>query len=295
MVLGMKVVLPDGSIASFGGRCVKNVSGYDLCKPFIGSLGTLGIMGEITFKVHPLPERGVIQVGSFRDLSSAFQLCRSLLHSALFPASLEILDPHLAGAWMSQLGIAHREPTWVLLVGWVGFFEDVARLIREGQTAFCKHEITEEAVCESEGARKGWEVLAHLPRYLEVCPKSWVLCRMSLPLVETEEAAASWRREIENQGFKSALSLRAGSGILYGHLFDLSPDQEELLPALERMRNWTTNRKGSLFLENAPVWLKARMDVWGGTGGKEIALMKRLKKHFDPQAILNPGRYVGGI
>ncbi|MDH7499636.1 MAG: FAD-linked oxidase C-terminal domain-containing protein, partial [candidate division NC10 bacterium] len=64
--------------------------------------------------------------------------------------------------------------------------------------------------------------------------------------------------------------------------------------SLEGMREWSRSRGGSLILEQAPLWLKEGMDVWG-TGGKAVALMSRLKNRFDPQGVLNPGRYLRGI
>jgi len=294
MVLGMRVALVDGSLVNFGGRCVKNVSGYDLCKLFIGSLGTLGIIGEMTFKVHPLPEQEAIQVASFREPTKALGLCQSLLHSALFPAALEILDPLLAGVWTQEMGIPHEEQDWLLLIGWAGFSEDVSRLIGEGKAAFSEHQAREDEVCESGRARKGWEILGHLTTYLKVSPEGFVLCRICLPLTQVGEGMARWKAEVLTPGVKPSLLVRAGCGILYGYLLEASRDEERTFHSLEKMRKWSMDRGGSLILEHAPLWLKERMDVWGA-GGKEIALMSRLKHHFDPLGVLNGGRYLEGI
>lgn len=83
-VIGMKVVLADGSMIKAGGRVVKNVAGYDLCKLFTGSYGSLGIITELNFKLRPLPVRQATVIGTGR--------ARAILEARLFPVALEIVD-----------------------------------------------------------------------------------------------------------------------------------------------------------------------------------------------------------
>jgi glycolate oxidase FAD binding subunit len=294
MVLGMKVVTADGSIASFGGRCVKNVTGYDMVKGFIGSLGTLGVIAEVTLKVRPLPEREVIQVASFPTPESGLLASRSLLHSVLFPAALELLDPFWAEAWRFQVGLSCGERDWLMLIGWVGFQEDVDRMLREGSELIIRHGGRVEGICEAAAAKKGWEAWSQLPHHLEIDVRKWVRGRLSFPLADAGRAILEWQRQTASLGVRSALSIRAGSGILFGHLFDVPEGAEEIMRSLEGLREWTGSRGGRLVLETAPLWIKSRMDVWG-EAGKQLWLMRRLKEKFDPGHILNPGRYVGGI
>ncbi len=89
-VIGMKVVLADGSQIKAGGRVVKNVAGYDLCKLFTGSFGSLGIITELNFKLRPLPARQatVIATGSIDDL-------RAVVEARLFPVAVEIVSGRL--------------------------------------------------------------------------------------------------------------------------------------------------------------------------------------------------------
>ena len=294
MILGMRVALADGSVVSFGGRCVKNVSGLDMCKLFAGSLGTLGIIGELTFKVHPLPEQEVIQVGFSSDPANLLRACHSLVHSVLFPAALEILHPHLARIWCRQMGLSYPQQDWLILIGWVGFAEDVSRLAQEGQEVFSNHGVMGGEICPSDRARSGWEVFGQLPRHLEVPPEDLILCRMCLPLSALEEAIVGWQKEAKAMGCSSVQSIRAGSGILCGYLFGTQRNEERTVEALERLRGWALGLGGSLVVESAPLWLKKRLDVWGPVG-KQLILMRRLKGHFDPMGVLNPGRYLGGI
>ena len=93
-VIGMKVVLADGSQIKAGGRVVKNVAGYDLCKLFTGSYGTLGIITELNFKLRPRPAREatVMASGTVEALRAAM---RALLEQRLFPVAMEIVSERL--------------------------------------------------------------------------------------------------------------------------------------------------------------------------------------------------------
>jgi glycolate oxidase subunit GlcD len=113
-VIGMRVVLADGSVINPGGRVVKNVAGYDLCKLFTGSFGTLGIITQVNFKLRPRPEREatIVTRGKVPDLISN---ARTILDARLFPVAAEIVSPMLA----NQLGIpAQNSP--VLLIRFAG-------------------------------------------------------------------------------------------------------------------------------------------------------------------------------
>ena len=94
-VIGMKVVLADGNMIKAGGRVVKNVAGYDLCKLFTGSYGTLGVITEINFKLRPRPERQATVVVS-GEAESLIEAGRSIMQRRLFPVALELMSKVLA-------------------------------------------------------------------------------------------------------------------------------------------------------------------------------------------------------
>jgi len=118
-VIGIKVVRADGSAIKAGGRVVKNVAGYDLCKLFTGSYGTLGIITEVNFKLRPRPAREatVIVTGATPDLLSSV---RRILDARLFPVAAEIVSR----AFANRLGITSADPA--LLVRFAGNEKGVA-------------------------------------------------------------------------------------------------------------------------------------------------------------------------
>ena len=125
-VIGMRVVLADGSVINPGGRVVKNVAGYDLCKLFTGSFGTLGIITQVNFKLRPRPEREatIVTSGKLPDLRSN---ARTILDARLFPVAAEIVSP----AFAERLGIAARQNSPVLLIRFAGNAKGVSYQVEQ--------------------------------------------------------------------------------------------------------------------------------------------------------------------
>lgn len=114
-VIGMTVVLANGNVIKAGGRVVKNVAGYDLCKLFTGSYGTLGIITELIFKLRPRPAREatIIGTGSISDLLAAG---RAIINAGLFPVAVELVSSTFA----TRLDINTEPAAAALLVRFAG-------------------------------------------------------------------------------------------------------------------------------------------------------------------------------
>ncbi|HKY43856.1 MAG TPA: FAD-binding protein [Pyrinomonadaceae bacterium] len=134
-VIGMKVVLASGNVVRVGGRVVKNVAGYDLCKLFTGSRGSLGIITELNFKLRPRPEREatVITRGKTADLLSS---ARTILDARLFPVAAEIVSPVFA----DRLGITTQDLP-VLLIRFAGNEKGVSYQVEEAVGMLANAEI----------------------------------------------------------------------------------------------------------------------------------------------------------
>jgi glycolate oxidase FAD binding subunit len=123
LVVGMKVALATGERIKAGGKVVKNVAGYDLCKLFIGSLGTLGIITDVTLRMAPLPERAASFVAS-GPLDRCARFADDLSSSPLLPAAVTVLDAETTGRSFRNTG------TTAVAVWVEGFDEAVARHLR---------------------------------------------------------------------------------------------------------------------------------------------------------------------
>jgi FAD/FMN-containing dehydrogenase len=107
-VIGMKVVLADGSRIKAGGRVVKNVAGYDLCKLFTGSYGSLGIITELNFKLRPRPAREATVIANGKD-NDLLNSRRAIVEARLFPVAAEIVGERLLVRFAgNEKGVAYQ-------------------------------------------------------------------------------------------------------------------------------------------------------------------------------------------
>ncbi len=178
-VIGMKVVLGDGSRIKAGGRVVKNVAGYDLCKLFTGSFGSLGIITEVNFKLRPRPESEatVIVNGAIADL---IESGGALMQRRLFPVAAEIISP----AFAARLGISSNKAT--MFVRFAGNEKGVAFQINESRS------LLQGATVETSD-RELWQKIAAAPFWSDF-PKQSRVSMLPGDLAKTfasyEEAAA---------------------------------------------------------------------------------------------------------
>jgi glycolate oxidase FAD binding subunit len=272
-VIGLKVVLADGRLVKAGGRVVKNVAGYDLCKLFTGSYGTLGIIVEANFKLRPRPEQeaSVVASGSISALITAVQ---SILQRPLFPVAVE-----LHSALIAQLESPKADP--VLLVRFAGNQKAVKEQTETALSLFQNaHQILAARIIKDDG--ETWQQLAAnmLPSINDI---SW---RASIPPAEVEAFIDLLLQT------HSHSSLRWQAGIATGTI-QVSSEFEPKngnVPLLQRLRSECQRLGGSLILERAPLPVKATLDAWGDLG-KSVTLMERIKHQLDPEGILSPGRF----
>ncbi|MCW2862646.1 MAG: linked oxidase domain protein [Actinoallomurus sp.] len=110
LLIGITVVRADGVVAHAGGKVVKNVAGYDLGKLFTGSRGTLGLITEAAFRLHPLPQASAYVTATAEDADQALELTRALLHSPLVPAAIEVDGPGPISVTVLLEGVADAVP-----------------------------------------------------------------------------------------------------------------------------------------------------------------------------------------
>ena len=214
-VLGMRVALPGGERIHCGGKVIKNVSGYDMNKLFIGSLGTLGIITEVTFKLLPLPAMRAGVVGLFPDLAQATGVVGKTLESVLLPEALDLLDPEAVALLAPRLGLEAPVRAHGLAVALAGSRETVERQVRDFSALF--RDAGGRATPLPDGRTVlAWDAIRNVFRFLPVPPAVQVLCKIAVPISRTGELFASAGTLGRRHGLHVAVTAHAGSGIVGG-------------------------------------------------------------------------------
>jgi glycolate oxidase FAD binding subunit len=257
LLIGIGFVLPDGTLAKSGGRVVKNVAGYDLGKLQIGALGSVGVIVQATFKVAPLPARRQTQrvEGTLPGLMSITRAVGDKLLAAL---AVVISGPSPQGRWRLEVEFA-------------GGAAAVQRSLQELETL---------------AAASGLQAAQAAGGVPAAQPEDRLRVRAS---VQPSASSACCERLA---GLDASVVAYPEAGIVYGAWRDAGAVDGATLQALRRF--CVESGRGAFVLERAPAVLKRGIGVWGDPP-PSFEVMRRLKGELDPRAILNPGRFVGGI
>jgi glycolate oxidase FAD binding subunit len=280
LLIGITVVLADGTVARAGGKVVKNVAGYDLAKLFCGSLGTLGMVAEVIFRLHPVPAASAVVTLGVERPEQAGEAMRRLRGTALEPSAVELTVDEFG--WPGRLTV---------------LFEGIQPGV-EAQAAAAAEllgRVGEAAVAGPGGVEAALNQLGARP-----FEKAEYALKATFPPAELagvlDDLAGTGRR-----WSGGPISAHAATGVLWvasaareGDLPADSPAFPMAVAAIRELRKRVAARGGRLVLVKAPPELKRAVDVWGPPGDT-IGLMRRVKERFDPDRRLSPGRFVGGI
>jgi glycolate oxidase FAD binding subunit len=264
LLIGITVVRADGVIARAGGKVVKNVAGYDLGKLMAGSYGTLGLVTECAFRLHPLPAARAYVCRAVDGPEEAGRLVAAVLGAQVVPSALDIHDPGDGGVEVA-----------VLLEG------------------------TAEGVAGRAGATSrllgGEATIANAP------PAWWsgypwragdTGLKLTATLSRVPGVLAAARATRMRHGAPLTIRGSAGVGVLYAGLPGTT-DPEVVARVVDDLRAATRGAAGHAVVLTAPAVVRDRVDLWGPVEG--LDLMRRVKARFDPDARFAPGRFVGGI
>jgi glycolate oxidase FAD binding subunit len=280
LILGARFVQADGTLTWGGARVVKSVTGYDVPKLLVGSLGTLGVLAELTLRLHPIPEVEGHWLITFPSAPRAGEFLASVLDSPLQPSRLELLN---AGA-LSGLGCAPAPAAVAVTVG------SVAEAVRSQSASLVGLAVSCGAGERIPLAGDFWPGLARL-----LATHDGVTLKIATLPVLVWDRLGLVERLAGAKGVAAYILAEAGNGVIRSCLDgQLSPEAWErdiILPLREHVRA----EGGSVVVEAAPPALKERLDVWGPIEPGVLGIMKRLKVEFDPRGILNPSRFVDRI
>lgn len=294
LMIGAKAVFPNGDVVASGGKTVKNVSGYDLGKLWIGSYGTLGILCEMTFKLLPLPEREATLLIPFLKLEDAVQFGRHLLRSQYLPASMNLLNERAVkriNPPIEPLGL------YLVAIGLDGVAEAIDRQVLEMSDLAKQKGSLQPSVLQSDSHSTFWKAVRDFPILIEQDGNPFLSLKSNFLISKSGEVMDRYERIANDSGIDCALISHFGSGVLYSYL-SLGRKGRKKLEALytmiEEFSSIVRGYEGQLMVELAPPGVKKKIDVWGGWR-PDYEVMRRIKKEIDPKGILSPGRFVGGI
>jgi glycolate oxidase subunit GlcD len=283
-VIGMKVVLADGSLIKVGGRVVKNVAGYDLCKLFTGSYGTLGVIVEVNFKLRPVPfeTKTILAAGK---LEALIHSARAVIDARLFPVAVELISPGLAVAAGLAEGKEH-----LLLMRFAGSLNGVTQQTTDAVALVDDKNKSSQSPAQTVSDDDSiWRSVASLPlRFADnlvwrVGVRSADVGSLLVKLNAMDDSQANDK--------PSGLMWQAGLGDGRIRVIDVSQQPEDkTISRLDAFRTEAQKLGSSLIIENAPAELRRRIAAWGPSGSS-ADLMRRVKEHLDPEDILSPGRF----
>jgi len=260
LVIGTRVANPGGTVTHAGGRVVKNVAGYDLNKLYIGSLGTLAVLVELSFKLAPIPPAQAVVAGDFSNAAASGALISNVVRSPLSPLAIELNGSQQVAF---RLG---------------GYPQAVERQVRDLSGMIRVH--------GGEPRELSWE---DLQRSRLEARRRDVVVKATAPISQSPTLVALLERHLAD--LRPTAWAHAGNGVAFAAC-DAPADASALVALRTEVRGLGSN--AALVIVRCPTALKSSVEVWGDPG-PSLALMRAITAKLDPHNTLNPGRYVGGI
>jgi glycolate oxidase FAD binding subunit len=278
-VIGISVVNDRGEEVKAGGRVVKNVAGYDLMKLFTGSLGTLGIISQLTLKVKPLPEAVAALAVPCPTAALDTVLNRVLPTTATRPTVISVANAPAAAA------LGSKADEFLLLMG----FEEKATTV-SWQVEQIGRELPEESrSTESEFRGDLASLLVQKWADFPLLGHGGLTFKANM----VPAATAEFLRKADAFNPRAALVAHAGNGIVLGRWDgDIGPERAKEL--LDELGQFAAANSGNVVVIRCPTAWKAVVPVWGRSTPDRV-LMRAVKEKLDRGRMFNPGRFVDGI
>ena len=260
LIIGMTIVLADGTIAKSGGKVVKNVAGYDLHKLMTGAFGTLGVIAEVTFRLHPISHH----VASYTVSASEVARLKPLMHA--------VGASHLLAEGLQLRGTSHGFDLDIQL----GAHPDS----KQGEVL--RHMAEREGLEVESTSNEVWQAR----EALFAQPDRLILKATTLPT--------------EVPDFALKVAERGGEFVVQslGIMYAAFPSDELSLKLAEEFRHHIGRQGGTTFVLARPL-SAPDAETWAITIEGDLpeahGLMREIKRRFDPNRTLNPGRFIGGI
>jgi glycolate oxidase FAD binding subunit len=288
LILGASIAGADGTITKSGSRVVKSVAGYDIHKLLVGSFGTLGLIGEMTLKVAPLPETERCVVARFAEPANAVAAALELSRSPLFPTAMTLHDCASARRVGALLSSAAND-RWMFVVRCGGNRRTVSRQI-DGVVAACLAAGADGVSdLDDSATRRAWGGIRELAAGSEYPASRYVAMKIvSLPAdtpLVLETLRAVW------PGVE--ITAHAWAGVTYAHV----PADSGVLSDGDLARGFERlDQQGFPATVLAAPERRARsMPLPAPPASLPVRLLRAVKAAIDPAGVLDPGRLAGGV
>src|SRR5215216_1603281 len=296
-VLGLEVVLADGTVIRTGGMAMKSSAGYDLTGLFVGSEGTLGVLTELILRLYPLPERIVAARAVFPDIEAAGRASVAMIWTGMGIGRVELVDARTVGAVNAYKGTDYAvAPT--LFLEFSGSEASVENDVEVARSTSATDGCSLFEVEADEAAReKLWEArhdaaLAIRDLYPGMGMMSTDVC---VPISDLPGALRHARDTIESRGLDGAILGHVGDGN-YHAVFPVDPrdraDRERAETVNAEIVDYALQRGGTCTGEHGigagkTAYLRKEH-------GDSLPFMREIKRIADPNGIMNPGKVFGG-
>jgi glycolate oxidase FAD binding subunit len=278
-LLGVELVNGRGEVVRGGGKVVKNVAGYDLPRLMCGSFGTLGVIVSATFKTQPKPPELSLWLWRFDSLPEAVRQARELDRGGIAASFVEALSEGACEA----IGV---DGSAALAMGFAGSAAEV-RGESERLRSASQGRANEVERSKASG------VLKAIRNFAEPLSEDAVVGRLAVSPSDLPALLGRIESEAGVRGVALDVSAHAAIGVARCQILGAGDNARSALFA-EWLRLAVRERGGWVTYEAMPGELRGRLDTWG-MSGPAVQLMRGVKRVFDPDGVLAPGRFVGGI
>lgn len=283
-VIGLSAVDASGRLFKGGGRVVKNVAGYDVCKMLVGSQGTLAIISQVTLKLRPLPETSALLWVTFDTFGEIENALERLLVSDARPIAVEVLNLAAAELIAGEARLELPRTAPVLLLGVEGTAREV-----DWQLETLRRELAPYGVQSYEKVSDGhaaglWEALTEF----QVSADDPLTFQANLfPSRCMAFADLATQRRV-------AVQVHAASGVVIGQCPESTASVDQANELLIELRQAARAGQGNLTVLSCDAEWQSSLPMWGDPE-PGWPLMARLKRKLDPIGLLNPGRFIDGF
>lgn len=293
-VMGLEVVLPDGTLTRLGNKCVKDVAGYSMKDLFIGSEGTLGIITEVMLKLLPKPKARRTMLALYDSMEDAAQTISAIIAARIIPCTLEFLDRMTVGCVedYARIGLPTEVEAVVLMEtdGHPAVVEEEAAQMMELARSHGAREVRA-AADDAEATRLATARRSAFSALARKRPTT-ILEDVTVPRTELAHMVKFIREVAEKHRLMVGTFGHLGDGNLHPTFLTNERDTEEMHrveAALEEIVAETIRLGGTVTGEHG-VGLAKKAFVRRQLGEASYELMRQVKRALDPECLLNPGK-----